>query len=174
MSYQEGTYKVVLTGFGPFMDVLENPSADIQKYIVQKFEEHFPTDSGVKLLHQGIIVVEADQVDKEISLIEEKIKNNKANNPNDRYLLLHLGVASKMTKNQLKLETRCFNARNFEDQNSYNEDYRVQIENDQELGAIYTTPINLQSIVDKPQRKDIHPKLVLNYNPGNYLCNYIQ
>lgn len=120
--------------------------------MVKNFKNHFPEGSGVKLLHNGIIVVEADHVDREIAIIEQKILQNRVQNPNDKYLLLHLGVAGSLESYQLRLETRCFNARNFRGQNSYDENYRVGIEDGQDLGAIYTTPIDLSAIVNKPKR----------------------
>lgn len=173
MATSEGTYRVIITGFGPFMNIKENPSADIQKLVVKHFEAHFPPSSNVKLLHNGVIVVERDHVDKEIDEIRTKIEANKAANPNDKYFLLHLGVAGSMPKDQLNLETRCFNAMNFKNQNTYAKDFRAEIENKQDLGAIYTCPIQLESIVNKSKRKSNHPNLTLSYSPGNYLCNYI-
>jgi hypothetical protein len=45
-----------------------------------------------------VIIVERDHVDKEISEIQAKIEANRAINPNDKYFVLHLGVAGKMPK----------------------------------------------------------------------------
>lgn len=173
MSEQEGTYRVIITGFGPFMTITENPSADIQKLVVQNFQSHFPVDGKVQLLHNGVIIVERDHVDKEISEIQAKIEANRAINPNDKYFVLHLGVAGKMPKDQINLESRCFNAMNFKDQNSYEKDFRASIEDGQDLGAIYTCPVDLDTIIGKEKRSEKHPNLNKSYSPGNYLCNYI-
>ena len=87
--------------------------------VAKHFTEFFGEASNVKLLHSAVIVVERDEVDKEIAIIQEKIEANRAVNPKDKYLLIHLGVAGSLPHDVLNLETRCFNARCFENQNSY-------------------------------------------------------
>ena len=169
----QGNYQVVVTGYGPFMSIKENPSGEIAQLVAKNFSEFFGEKSHVKLLHSGVIIVERDEVDKEIEIIKAKIDANKAASPKDKYLLIHLGVAGSLPHDVLNLETRCFNARCFEDQNQHRAGLRGLIEDNQTLGATYTTPVRLYEIADKSPRKDTHPKLVLSYDPGEYLCNYI-
>ena len=167
------SYQVVVTGYGPFMSIKENPSGEIAQLVAKNLPSFFGDQSEVKLLHSAVIVVEKDEVDKEIEIISRKIQANRIANPRDRYLLVHLGVAGSLPHDVLNLETRCFNAKCFENQNSYKAGLRSLIEDQYAVGATYTSPVKLYEIADRSPRKDTHPKLVLSYDPGEYLCNYI-
>ena len=126
----QGKYQVVVTGYGPFMSIKENPSGEIATLVGKQFRDFFGEESRVKLLHTAVIVVERDQVDLEIEIIQAKIEANREANPKDRYLLIHLGVAGSLPHDVLNLETRCFNARCFEDQNKYKAGLRDLINED--------------------------------------------
>lgn len=65
----QGNYQVVVTGYGPFMSIKENPSGEIATLVAKQFSDFFGEESAVKLLHTAVIVVERDEVDKEIKII---------------------------------------------------------------------------------------------------------
>lgn len=168
-----GNYQVVVTGYGPFMQIKENPSGSIAQLVAKQFPKFFKSDNTYQLLHKAIITVEIDQVDKEIKKIKSKIKKNKEQNPDDKYLIIHLGVAASLPDDVLKLETRCFNAKCFENQNDYKHGLRNAISDKYSLGSTFSTAVRLSEITEVAPRKKGHPKLEVSHDPGEYLCNYI-
>jgi pyrrolidone-carboxylate peptidase len=115
MPTEDYTYRVIITGYGPFMNIKENPSAEVVKCVVNQFEDYFGPSSKVELFYNTVIDVEKDKVDIVIEEIKTKIDQNKEKNPRDRYLVLHLGVSGGQAEDELNLETRCFNAKCFVD-----------------------------------------------------------
>lgn len=84
-------YQVVVTGYGPFMSIKKNPSDDLQELISSQFTKRFD-QSRIRLLHSQMIPVEAPEVDKVLDLIHRKVDENRAKRPDDRYLMVHLGM----------------------------------------------------------------------------------
>lgn len=90
---------VVLTGFGPFMSVTNNPSDSLVKMLAEGFNTRFKS-KNIVLFHNETVSVDQTSVDTCIAKIKQKVLNNKQKNAQDKYLMLHFG------KNFLK-KIRC-------------------------------------------------------------------
>jgi pyrrolidone-carboxylate peptidase len=86
------TYQVIVTGYGPFMSITRNPSHDLQELIAKNFAKHFGfQNKPFNLLYTCMIPVETDHVDRVINEIDTAIQAHKADHPEDKYLIIHIG-----------------------------------------------------------------------------------
>lgn len=164
---------VVITGYGPFMTVTENPSATLLEKIIEGWKTRFgDQEDKIKVLLDKELVVHSDHVDTFIKDAEELISSHKKENPGQRYVLIHLGVSGRLPVDKVALESQCFNAMNFKDGDTYESQYCEPIQKEIEVKTPLSTELPLQACIDS--LKETHPCFFFSEDPGHYLCNYIQ
>lgn len=163
---------VLVTGYGPFMTIKENPSDAVRVEVEKGFEEAFDKDtSQVELIHSENLVVEKDVVDECLQRLDNKIKDHQKENPGEHYLVIHLGVSAGLKHPEVCLERQCTNAKCFVSQNKYIKGTNDPICPSQPPTHSLTTPLPLNSLYSS--LKPSQPCLRLSTDPGTYLCNYI-
>lgn len=73
----------------------------------------------------------------------------------------------------INLETRCINAKNFKDLNSYNPKLNDQIDLERGADEHYHCPLPVKDFVKRGKMRLKHPYCRVSYSGGKYLCNYI-
>jgi len=108
---------VLISGYGKFLNITENPSSDLAKLVASSFEDTF-SDVKIKLLDHKTLEVRPDVVEgcmKEWKVIIEQKKREKNNN---RFLIINMGVNAGISTRNIHFERYCWNSRNFHDDNS--------------------------------------------------------
>jgi len=165
------TLQVVVTGYGPFMNVLENPSADLQKEILKEFENRFGSNSGIQLFHGEVLVVHSKDVNTFLEQLDELITKHQETHPRDRFLIVHLGVNGGLRELELQIESKCYNCTNFNDGNVYVPGLQMEIDKQKKLDESLNSTLPLDEIHEILTTK--HPHIKISEDPGRYLCNYI-
>ncbi|EGC39979.1 hypothetical protein DICPUDRAFT_52340 [Dictyostelium purpureum] len=159
--------KIILSGFGKFCGVEDNPSShlvrDIENYINTLENKN---ELKFEIVKKDIIEVSAEATNHYLKTLEN-VNLNKDNNQNP--FLLHLGVSSSELSNRLEMygwnmaDFRCKDERGWMpskeliDQDDSNEKYETQL-------PILEFTNQLSSLNYKVKESD---------DPGRFLCNYI-
>lgn len=179
---------IVVTGFGVFADVHDNPS----KRIVEELSSTaFRTDIANTSFSFEILEVSVDFCSK----FHDSCESDNQNYACKRPVYVHIGVDSKGT--HIKLEQCAYNNMNFRvpDVRGYQPE-SAQISDScaldaplysalplaaicEELNSTYNdlyVPVDTEAAApdDQQEQKDANHKLVrLSEDPGRYLCNYV-
>lgn len=167
---------VILTSYGPFMDITDNPSDEVRKVVLQKFGSSLQVPAAdqahnVELLHSECLAVEAEVCLDFLRKAKDLVSRHRKEHPNEEYLVLHLGVHGGMNVLQVNLERRCFNGRCFEGKNEFRPDFLAQVSALSPIDDVQRTLAPINQI--KARMEAAHPFVVISDNPGRYLCNYI-
>lgn len=167
---------VIVTSFGPFMTITDNPSDEVRKVVLQKFGSSLQVLAAdqahnIELLHSECLAVEDDVCVDFLRKAKELISRHRREHPNEEYLVLHLGVHGGMRELQVNLERRCFNGRCFEGKNSYRPGFLGRVSNLSPIDEVQRTLAPINHI--KARLEAAHPFVEISDNPGRYLCNYI-
>lgn len=173
---QNKRLQVVVTAFGPFLDVLDNPSDYVRKAVLERFGSKFQVGGPyqhyeVKIFDSVQLAVEDDVVLGYIQLLREKVDAHRRFNPNDAFVIIHFGVNAGLNDMEVQLERRCFNGKCFTDKNVPVRGGNIRIDDYMHLDHDYRTSLPINAIFDR--LRTVHPYLKLSDNPGRYLCNYI-
>jgi pyrrolidone-carboxylate peptidase len=148
--------KIYLTGYGPFLDVTENPS---QKLVQLILEEKQNLKENCEIVYDKIYQVSVDHVKENVRECHSVIKSN-MEKPEVLHLLVHFGVNTG-GKN-IHLETRAQN---------YIKDYlKLDCLIDENHDDFFCK-IDLDKIASELQEKQHN--VTTSINAGTYLCNYI-
>ena len=146
--------KIYISGYGPFMNVVENPSQKLVEYIIENKNKLNPK---CEIIYHTVFDVSVDYVKNNISNCHNIIKESK--NENDLHLIIHFGV-SKESK-EINLECRAQN---------YIKDYVnldcVIVENSND----HFCKLDLDLISNKLNEKH---KVKTSLDAGTYLCNFV-
>jgi len=105
---------VLLSGFGPFMNVTNNPADGLAKHIEKNWLKNFSPSDKINLVIRKELVVAPGPVDKCMKEFKGLIDGISEVAPDDKFLCLHIGVGNVSGKN-VNFEKFAYNARDFDD-----------------------------------------------------------
>jgi len=152
--------RVYLTGYGPFMDVTDNPSQALVNAIIKEKSE-IEKDIGISIVYNDILNVNTTHVDETIPKCYDIINDSITKENNVIHFITHFGVNSKETNIRLeKISKNC-----------------IKDSKDPERPIVTSQCTNLYCKLDLESMKDNLEKLghnvVVSVDAGNYLCNYV-
>ncbi len=165
----------VITGFGPFGGVEENPTT----VVVRKIDSYLRSSSSLDKTHASNV---ADQI-KECVIVEtsvqavneelERIQTEYCCNDDNhsKMLLLHLGVGRSQG---FRLESHAYNEATFRipDQKGYQPFQQAIVDSDPVENS-YPTSLDLESLQRKMARDFPTISTVISTDPGRFVCNYV-
>jgi len=153
---------LVLTGFGRFHGMTDNPTTHIVEAITEMYNNSAPPSVG-KFVSR-IIVVSATEVTTAANELLELGDDN-------RIVFLHLGVDA-VRDGKFRLELNAFNDASFRapDEDGCQPDAE-QIVKDEEFGNKIVTTLPLESYVEKLTERGY--LVETSESAGRFLCNYI-
>lgn len=177
--------RFIVTGFGPFGGVSENPTTVIVRKL-QSFLEQNQNAAATKhlaALVEDCILLEtsAKDVDRtcdrlQAQLFSKGVEEDGRHDSTDKYhgitILLHLGVAEG--ERAFRLEACAYNEATFRipDQQGYRPQ-NISIFEEEEYKKCLRTNLNVDRLAQEMNNSfpDISTKV--STNPGRYVCNYI-
>ena len=166
------TLYIFLSGYGPFMNVTNNPSDELGKMFRDNFGETFQgvniklaDYTSLPVTHKGVM----DTLEKWSQQIDE-IRQSEGG-ALSKFLCINIGVNAGIPNRSLHFERYCFNSRCFEPGNEGSLSDSVAVYNNIENNARLECKFDLESIVDSVS--PYNPFSKTNYDPGTYLCNYV-
>jgi pyrrolidone-carboxylate peptidase len=165
----EKTY-IAITGYGPFENVTENPSATLKDLIIENFSKIQNPENFEMLSSESLAVTDAS-ADEYLQQLHEEINAKIAEEPKSKFLVIHIGVLSKIKEKEIRLESTCYNCKNFTEGNLRDIELKAKIENFEDLDFPISTLCDLETAVDSTKIE--HPYVKISNDPGRYLCNYI-
>ena len=143
--------RYVLTGFGPFGDVPENPSSEIAREVARVRRDIVTCISDLRVSVSGV----------QEALEEVKTASSSPLGP---VYVIHFGVDTSATK--IKLEKFAYNEKTFRIPDADgNTCYRERI--------VHSGPEILETPIDLAHLVSLDPRLSLSTDPGRYICNLL-
>ena len=184
---EEDTFRFVVTGFGPFNGVPDNPTSLLVKELPANLQKRADNDhadnsdaSVARLLanctETMIVETSAQAARKEISMLQKKLE------PFPSAIVLHLGVDAG--GKAFKLESCAYNDATFRvpDEQGYRPD-KVKILDSCALGSTLTTSFDVPALVEtmnstlttttNSEENNASLRANPSNDPGRFVCNYI-
>ena len=157
---------MILTGFGPFGDVLENPTAVLINELKQVPPTELSPSCPVQII--GVLEVSTGGVDRFIESTQHLYSGSGGGSK--ARCCIHLGVDANAT--QFKLETVAYNNCTFRipDAQGYQPEAK-QIDPSAELEAPLRTGFDVDAALLQLQSEG--HSVVASTDAGRYLCNYV-
>ena len=155
--------RLVVTAFGKFHGVANNPTKDILQQIqsVRNFKDSVYKD----IVYTALIEVSAEGASEHLRRIRKSIQDKY---PTERIVFIHMGVHGKATV--IHLENTAWNLMDFRVPDERNQQPRKElIVKDNNLKFL-ETKINIRKLLNFHGIKD---KAKLSTDPGRFVCNYI-
>jgi pyroglutamyl-peptidase len=167
--------RFIITGFGPFGGVKENPTTVIVRKLRSFLEQTNETAHLASLIDDCILLETSVQdvnrtCDRlQIDFINEGSKNG---SPPRSRILLHLGVDEK--SQSFKLESCAYNEATFRipDQQGYHP-RNASIFEDQKYKSCLRTSLNVEELAQIMTKRFPQVTTQVSTDPGRYVCNYI-
>lgn len=105
---EEEKFNVIITGFGPFMGITDNPSDRLVKMIAGEFNARY-LGTNINLFHSEILDVCGKSVDDCIERLRKTIEEERKKE-HSRFLLLHFGRITDLIFYQKVLMIKCLKA----------------------------------------------------------------
>lgn len=158
--------KVYVTGYGPFMTILHNPSQVLCDKLCSESECHKDIfDEKCQIIHKEILEVKVDYVREKIkdlhNLIEENCKLD--NNKKTFHLIVHCGVNAR--SNKVHLEKISKNTIT-----DYETIFNKKISDEWKESRL-NCKLDLEKICESLICKGYQCQV--SEDAGNYLCNYV-
>ena len=118
---------VLVSGYGPFLNIKHNPADELGQIIAQQFGSMFQ-NTNIKLLTYESLAVTSEAVDALMVKWGQEIAAVRNKEPNSRFLTINIGVNANIKERVMHFERYCFNGRCFvkNDPNSFlNSDEKV-------------------------------------------------
>eukprot|EP00980_Cylindrotheca_fusiformis_P012424 scaffold3046_cov105-Cylindrotheca_fusiformis.AAC.23 len=157
----------IITGFGPFGDVPNNPSTilvgELKDYLIATGNEEL----AARIEQTLVLETSAQDVRKAVDEMATTKTSNKK-----KIVYLHLGVNYKGTG--FKLEQCAYNDATFRipDQQGYKPEKTVILE-DLDLAARCDTTLDLAAVAEKQAMNHSSIETELSTDPGRFVCNYL-
>jgi pyroglutamyl-peptidase len=169
------TPRFIITGFGPFGGVKDNPTTVIVRKLRSFLERTEETAQLASLIEDCILLETSVQdVNQTCDRLQQDFLKGAENNdsPLRRRILLHLGVDEKSTL--FKLESCAYNESTFRipDQQGY-QPCNVSIFEDQQYKSCLRTSLNVDELAQIMTRRYPQVKTQISSDPGRFVCNYI-
>ncbi|KEG12528.1 pyroglutamyl-peptidase I (PGP) [Trypanosoma grayi] len=164
-----------MTGFGPFRNITENPSATIGKTVAQQLGK-----DGELSVEYEELGVNLDAVSAYFTKLEGAISERMNNDPVERVLLVHIGVQSMEEEGRLRLEVCGYNElEGFPITESTPMDASLESvfvrEGSSAAEATAALVERLNSAIATAERDDEgrqRPHWLISRDAGRYYCNY--
>lgn len=169
----------VVTGFGPFAGVPDNPTSTLVSCLRNKAKQ-------LSIRETLVFDTSADAVEKEVRGIYSRLSrrecpnsSNGADNEDSEMLpthnsvvVLHMGVNYK--GNQMQLEQCAYNDATFRvpDNNGYQPQGKCILENSTAHGHCLQTTLDLEEICNELHRQQGCSICCISNDPGRFVCNY--
>ncbi|AAZ10858.1 pyroglutamyl-peptidase I (PGP), putative [Trypanosoma brucei brucei TREU927] len=160
-----------ITGYGPFLEVTENPSATIAQSVAEQVRQ-----SGEADVHHETLDVNLEAVSKYFNRLNESVTAHlEATHPENRVLLVNVGLHSREKEKVLRLEVRAFNEL---EGNPIDDELPLSTCKDSAFvkGCKLETTTALIEELNAIERNgsDHHekPRWIISYDAGRYYCNY--
>lgn len=170
---QNGSLRFIVTGFGPFGDVHENPTTIIVKKLCAFLkQERGDWEALAKLIDDCIILETSTQGVKKIC---EQLQNGSTKESSDgtsRKILLHLGVDE--SSKCFKLEACAYNQATFRipDVRGYRP-FNESIFEEEQYAACLRTSLDVEHLAQVMTERFPSIATKVSTDPGRYVCNYV-
>lgn len=148
--------KILITGYGPFMNISNNPSQILVEHIKENIHNLLKDLNNVDLINHEIFEVSCDYVCKNLNKIHDNI-----NDQEFLFLIVHFGVNSSSKVIQLESQSKNFICDFVK--------YKGCIEENGK--ETYKCKLNLNEIHE--ELKGLGHNVEVSQDAGYYLCNYI-
>ena len=155
--------KLVLTAFGKFHGVANNPTKDILQQIqsVRNFQNSVYKD----IIYTALVEVSAEGASEHLRRIRKSIQNKY---PTEKIVFIHMGVHGKAS--MIHLESTAWNLMDFRVPDERNQQPRKElIVTDNNLKFL-ETKINIEKLLNFDGLKG---KAKRSTDPGRFVCNFI-
>lgn len=189
----------VVTGFGPFGGVEENPTtaivSELDAYLrssssgsdlADAVKEWYVVETSAEAVSETMDRIQKEHIDPLVSSsatstpsatptssATSSATSSISNPPQDRLVLLHLGVARS---EGFRLEACAYNEATFRipDQSGY-QPFGAPIVSDpnQPVGACFNTLLDLNGLHERLASEFPEIRTVISTDPGRYVCNYV-
>ena len=174
---------LIVTGFGPFRGVAENPST----ILVKEFQNYLEASDNAaawkrklstRIEKHLVLETSAKGVCHELDALATEIKERNGRHgddprkPKTRIVLLHLGVNYQGTGFQV--EQCAYNDASFRvpDEQGY-QPQKTAIFSGQDVGATLNTTLNVETLVHNQTLLYPNIETKISRNPGRFVCNYL-
>lgn len=149
--------EIILTSFGKFQGVSNNPTITLLENLILKSNSHFD------IVQSAVLEVSVEDVDNFFQSTCKELQNEKR-------IFVHLGVDARSS--QIKIETTAYNNKDFRvpDEKAYQPSCAKIIES-LELDHQELTCFSAENIIAK--LCDSKDRVITSSDPGRFLCNYI-
>ena len=123
-----------------------------------------------KLLKRVTLSVDPASVEDCIDDFTLLINNKRKEEPNSKFLVLHIGVNVNIINKHIEFERFCFNSKNFDENGELDDDEEpilAFLNMDEQLECKF----DLEKCVELSN--NYNSMCHINYDPGRYLCNYV-
>lgn len=158
--HDEDSIYFIVTGFGPFQGVKDNPTSIIAALLVDYLEQH--TDWATpEMVDTRIIETSAEAAREETDSLLRDLKDKER-----KAVLLHLGV--DCNRDNFYLEQCAYNEANFRipDERGFQPSDKSVSEG---CASILRTPLDLEAVRGTVNDKEM---VQISTDPGRFVCNY--
>ena len=168
----------IITGFGPFGGVADNPTTTL----VQELQHIYPINSSDPLTQQSdeLNVLSYQLIDTCISGVKKAsseiesliLESTRRTNHHHHVVILHLGVNAG--GDTFQLETTAFNEASFRiPDNEGNQPKKEHIDKDQPFRHRLQTSLPVKRILGLGQWDEYDNNVKLSGDAGRFICNYV-
>ena len=163
---QDKPFGIILTGFGPFGKVTQNPTTFLIEHLPVYLSQNLKID--YKLLDARIITVDIQSCDRALQEINEIIQQNES--ICSKILVLHLGVYSGIKTFNLECQA-CNNETFFIPDQAGNRPVNQPIDSLCPLNSLLSCSVDVVGLQSVLSKEGFSCKV--SNNAGRYICNYI-
>ncbi|KAG7356394.1 pyrrolidone-carboxylate peptidase [Nitzschia inconspicua] len=172
--------RIIVTGFGPFGGVTDNPTTVIVRKL-RSFLEQADKFAHLATLVEDCIILETSvqDVNQTCDRLEAQFSKNSGEGEKDEeqtrrttIILLHLGVDEGTSI--FKVESCAYNEANFRIPDQQGRQPRnVSIFEEEEYQSCLRTSLDVQNLAQCMKRCFPHIGTMISTDPGRYVCNYV-
>lgn len=169
---------MVVSGFGPFGGVEENPSNILIRDLPPSLLHGEKNSSWKSDIHNQVaewLVVETSTqgVQSTVNRLTQLASTPNSNNIPTKYIFLHMGVNVNGTGYQI--EKSAYNDASFRipDERGFQPQGELVVDDDTQHGRALTTKLPVQALVEYLQAAFPAVETKLSQNPGRFVCNYL-
>ncbi|KAL3921238.1 MAG: hypothetical protein SGILL_002850 [Bacillariaceae sp.] len=169
--------RFLITGFGPFGGVEENPTTVIAKkifpYITMMMKQQ-PSSADLASSVDDCVILETsvEGVESLCDRLQNDFAKDISNNRSPRRILLHLGVDA--SSKSFKLEACAYNQATFRIPDVRGFQPRdVCIFEEEEYATCLRTSVNVEQIAEIMTNRFPDITTEVSTDPGRYVCNYV-
>jgi len=168
----------IITGFGPFAGVSNNPTS----ILIKRLQEQLDNNQNKHKYETHLLETSAEYVREKLSDIYKGLKQSSSEKSSkDIIIILHLGVMNYSVK-VFHLEQCAYNDATFRvaDERGYRPNKELVLQKDNETssesthewGKCLKTTLDVHSLCNDLQKECKAEKVVVSTDPGRFVCNY--